>query len=652
MPETAALRMSREIAGMGARLARFIAGTPMAQDPALEPAHAFLLSMYEACGVEASPADETHPIDLLAANLALTAGEIDLVVLAAMADEHEGYASTLRRLHPRGEPQATAGLAARLGWTGVRERFALRRMLEEGAAVRAGVISLAGDGPFFERSLILADGLGGVLSGLDGYPPALRPITLSAATSGLECWLAAPAAERARRALGRREPRLILVVADAETSAADRAAALVATAGRCWCAFERAVPVVAGSDRLALVHALARDAIPIFRIPEVEAPWSARLPDVEDHPGPVVVCARRGAVAPDGRVPVLLVEADPLPMPAREQMWRQMLPELAEHAPTLAVRYLIEPAATAEVARDLRAATALDDQPLDLPAVADSVRVRSHAALSAGVKLVRPTARWGQLVLPPDRQALINEALDRLLHQGTVFDRWRFLEGRPGARGVRMLLSGPPGTGKTLTAEVMAGRLGVDLMVVDISRVVSKWIGETEKHLAEAFDAAERSQAVLLFDEADALFGKRTDVSDAHDRYANLETAYLLSRLERFEGLAILSTNLKHNIDAAFLRRLEFVIDLEEPSVAEREALWRCHLPPQAPLGPDVDLKELAALYPIAGGLIRNASVAAGFLAASGQSGIGRRHLISAIRREYDKAGKAFPGVPAGVRPV
>ena len=237
---------------------------------------------------------------------------------------------------------------------------------------------------------------------------------------------------------------------------------------------------------------------------------------------------------------------------------------------------------------------------------------------AACVSSIRPRS-WDELILPQDRQRQLREALDRLLHQGRVLDDWGFLAGRSGARGVRMLFAGPPGTGKTLAAEVLAHTIGVDLLVVDLARVVSKWIGETEKNLAEVFDAAERTQAVLLFDEADALFGKRTEVNDAHDRYANLETAYLLARLERFDGLAILSTNLRDNIDAAFTRRLEFIVDFDEPSDEERAAIWRCHLPQAAPLAPDVCVGELASLYPIVGGHIRNASVAAAFLAAAGR---------------------------------
>src|SRR5262249_46117612 len=172
----------------------------------------------------------------------------------------------------------------------------------------------------------------------------------------------------------------------------------------------------------------------------------------------------------------------------------------------------------------------------------------------------------------------------RLRHQDRVLAEWGFLAGRPGARGVRMLFAGPSGTGKTLSAEVLAHALGVDLLLVDLSRVVSKWIGETEKHLADIFESAERTHAVLFFDEADALFGERTEVRDAHDRYANLETAFLLSRLERFEGLAVLATNLRHHVDQAFTRRLEYIVEFTEPDEGERAELWRSHLPPHAPV--------------------------------------------------------------------
>jgi SpoVK/Ycf46/Vps4 family AAA+-type ATPase len=299
------------------------------------------------------------------------------------------------------------------------------------------------------------------------------------------------------------------------------------------------------------------------------------------------------------------------------------------------------------VAADLRLVSRIEERAPDLNDVAASVRTRSGAAIGAGVRLVRPTATWDHLVLPRERLSQLAEAVDRLVLQARVLEEWRFLQHRSGARGVRMLFAGPPGTGKTLAAEVMANALGVDLLVVDLSRVVSKWIGETEKNLAEVFASAESARAVLLFDEADALFGKRTEVSDAHDRYANLETAYLLTRLERFEGLAILSTNLRQNIDNAFLRRLEFILDFQEPGRDERREIWRCHLPEAAPVASDVDLGELAALYSIPGGIIRNAAVAAAFLAAADGGSITRAHFLRAVRREYEKSGKAFPGMPA-----
>jgi SpoVK/Ycf46/Vps4 family AAA+-type ATPase len=209
-----------------------------------------------------------------------------------------------------------------------------------------------------------------------------------------------------------------------------------------------------------------------------------------------------------------------------------------------------------------------------------------------------------------------------------------------------MMFSGPPGTGKTLAAEVLAGELGLELLIVDVARVVSKWIGETEKNLADVFDAAERFHGVLLFDEADALFAKRTDATDAHARYANMESAYLLGRLERFEGLVILSTNLRSNVDPAFTRRLEISVVFDEPTVDERRALWRRHIPAAAPLAPDVDVEELAELFPVVGGVIRMAAMAAAFLAGASDGPIRRQHVLRAVRREYEKHGKAFPAIP------
>jgi SpoVK/Ycf46/Vps4 family AAA+-type ATPase len=351
---------------------------------------------------------------------------------------------------------------------------------------------------------------------------------------------------------------------------------------------------------------------------------------------------RDGAAAIPGVRSVLSVPVSGLSARGRGGWWRAAVPVLADHAHRLAARHAVVPSAAAAAAADLRA---LGRRPR-VEDVARSLRVRAGLNLSAGARLLHPSAGWDALVLRADQLAQLREALARLEHQSRVLDDWGFLDGRSGARGVRMLFSGPPGTGKTLSAEVLARELGADLLVVDVSRVLSKWIGETEKNLAEVFDAAERAQAVLFFDEADGLFGRRTEVSDAHDRYANLETAFLLTRLERFEGLAVLATNLRENIDPAFVRRLEFAIDFDEPAAEEREALWRCHLPPRAPLAVDVDLGELALVYSVVGGVIRNAATAAAFLAAAEDGAIARRHLIHALRREYAKAGRAFPGDP------
>jgi hypothetical protein len=648
-------RLAQEVGILAGRLAELLDATTA---QALAGGRAFLTAMFEATAegrpladwaggpLDRPPAGATHPLDRLTASLALSACEVDLLLLAGMAEEHEGFASVFRVLHPRGEPRPTFGLAAQLLCRTPAQRRRIRELLERGPAVRVGVLRGHGDGPFFERSLVVAEALWPVLAGLDVWPAGVVPLAVTCTSIGLDRWLTGAPATRARTALARRLPCTVLVTDDSEDVTLPRAAALVAAAA--VPAVCLALPSTGEAEQLVAVHTLARGAVPILRVGGGERPGSEMPSLLADHPGPVVLGARPGAIPARGRRPVLAVPVERLTPNARQVMWRETLPTLAGQAGRLAGRYMLEPATAAEVAADVGSIATLTGRAAGLDDVADSMRARTALALPAGVSLRRPTATWKQLVLAADREGQLREAVERLLHQAQVLDAWGFLAGRPGARGVRMLFAGPSGTGKTLAAEVLAHELGVDLLLVDISRVVSKWIGETEKNLAEVFDAAERAQALLFFDEADALFGRRTEVSDAHDRYANLETAYLLARLERFEGLAILATNLRQNIDPAFARRLEFAIDFEEPTVGERRELWRCHLPRAAPLAADVDLDELAALYPVVGGFIRNAAVAAGFRAAAAGTRISRDHLVSAIRREYDKAGRAFPGAPTG----
>jgi hypothetical protein len=632
--------LAARTARMSGRLADLLGALGGSDDAMLVPVERFLRSM--AAEVPETDGARPQPLDRLAGMLGLAPVEVDLIVLAGLAEEHEGFSAAFRRVSAVGDPYATVGLAAQLLCVSTAERMRLRELLERGVAVTSCAIAVEGSGPFPERALRLGDRLWPALHGIDVWPATIRCPATSCPTDGLEEWLASAPARRAASAVDRRAAVTVLVTADSERVALGRALALAGVS---------ATPLEADAWtpellRFAGVHALVRDCVPVLVVPRTDPPSPVAAPELADHPGPVVLCGRPGAIAPRGHRAVLSVPVEPLSPGALRRLWSTALPELAHEAPSLAARHTVEPSDAAEAAADARAAGDLDGRPVAATDVARSISVRAGLSPSAGVKLVRPAARWEHLVLSDDRAAQLREALARLRHQSVVLDDWGFLAGRSGARGVRMLFAGPPGTGKTLSAEVLAGELDADLLVVDVSRVVSKWIGETEKNLADVFDAAERAKAVLFFDEADALFGRRTEVSDAHDRYANLETAYLLSRLERFEGLAVLATNFRQNIDPAFTRRLEFAVDYEEPSAAEREALWRCHLPEGAPLDADVDLTQLARLYPVVGGVIRNAATAAAFLAAAEGTAIARRHLVVAIRREYEKAGRAFPGPP------
>jgi AAA+ superfamily predicted ATPase len=255
---------------------------------------------------------------------------------------------------------------------------------------------------------------------------------------------------------------------------------------------------------------------------------------------------------------------------------------------------------------------------------------------------LEPRYGWEDLVLAPEKIRHLREICDHLRHSQQVFGDWGFEERIAYGRGLSVLFCGPPGTGKTLAAQVIAHELRLELYKVDLSGVVSKYIGETEKNLQRIFREAGGGGAILFFDEADALFGKRTEVSDAHDRYANIETSYLLQKMEEYEGMVILASNLRDNMDEAFTRRIRFIVDFAFPEAADREAIWKAHFPRQAPLEPDVDAAFLARNYPVTGGSIKNIVLNAAFLAAGNGGAIGMKHLLQGAKREYEKIGKLW----------
>ena len=269
------------------------------------------------------------------------------------------------------------------------------------------------------------------------------------------------------------------------------------------------------------------------------------------------------------------------------------------------------------------------------PRLWDACRRQARPALDDLAQRIEPRASWADLVLPAGQARLLREIAVHVRHRLTVFEDWGFAARTARGTGVAALFAGPSGTGKTFAAEVLAADLALDLYRVDLSQVVSKYIGETEKNLRRIFDAAEAGGAVLLFDEADALFGKRSEVKDSHDRYANIEVSYLLQRMETYRGLAILTTNLKSALDSAFLRRLRFVVQFPFPDAVGRAEIWRRIFPPELPTD-GLDAVRLSRLT-VAGGTIRNIALSAAFLAADAGEPVRMSHVLVAARTEYAK---------------
>lgn len=412
--------------------------------------------------------------------------------------------------------------------------------------------------------------------------------------------------------------------------------------------------VAAGPDRLRRLQAVARvlDPSTLFLVvpggtTEQEA-WDAVIRqatlagagvivEFDDEPVPAVrdrieaaghlswgLTSRRELPIPC--LPAKWVGAEVDPSPATEAEWRAAFgPKVA---PTL-------PLTAEQVDLAGRTASALGTT------VEDAVRRLAAGHIDATANRIRPTRTWEDLVLDSDREELVRSVAVRCRQRRKVYGEWGFSP-LP-SQGVVALFAGPSGTGKTLAAEVIAGELGVDLYAIDLANLVSKYIGETEKNLGRVFDAAEASNVALFFDEADALLGKRSAVSDAHDRYANIEVAYLLQRLERYEGLAIMATNLVNNLDPAFVRRLHVVVEFPMPGPAERRRIWMRCLPAGAPVAKDLDFDALADRFEVSGGTIRNAALGAAFLAAEAATPITMAVALKGVQMELRKIGRLVP---------
>jgi SpoVK/Ycf46/Vps4 family AAA+-type ATPase len=307
--------------------------------------------------------------------------------------------------------------------------------------------------------------------------------------------------------------------------------------------------------------------------------------------------------------------------------------------------YLFTETQIASMFKELAGRSLLEGGSLGGQALLDICRDASVSGQLSVAEEVKTRYRLDDIVLPDATRGWLEEVLQHARHRHQVIEQWGFDRHNANSRNLCVLFHGPSGTGKSMAASIIANELNLGLYRVDLASVLSKCIGETEKQLAQLFDQAESTNVVLCFDEAESLFAKRTEMHDAHDRYANLQTGYLLQRIETYPGIVVLSTNLLGNIDKAFTRRFKFVIEYPFPGAAQRRELWRKAFPPGAPLAGDVDVDLLAERAPLSGGNINNIALRAAFYAAGEGGAVSMAHLLRAVEREYDKLGKVFaPG--------
>lgn len=403
-----------------------------------------------------------------------------------------------------------------------------------------------------------------------------------------------------------------------------------------------------GSERREMLHLLERESI-LSQL----AYYLAADPNPPDRDATLTfaeVVERLGAFTvvssrerwPAQR-PVLSVPVPKLEAAGQRALWQEAVGGahvLNGQVEALVQQFDLGPEAVAQAVAAARRTASLrnEDGALAPEDIWAACRAQTGQRLDALAQRITSPYGWDDLVVPEDVARQLREIAAQVAHRHRVYETWGFGARLNRGRGISVLFAGTSGTGKTMAAEVLANDLALDLYRIDLAGVVSKYIGETEKNLKRIFDTAEQSGAILFFDEADALFGKRTEVKDSHDRYANIEIDYLLQRMEAYRGLAILATNRKADLDRAFLRRLRFLIDFPFPDVQHRRLIWQKAFPPETPID-GLDLDFLARLE-LPGGNIKNIALSAAFLAAGENSVVRMTHVMHAARREYAKIDK------------
>ena len=469
------------------------------------------------------------------------------------------------------------------------------------------------------------------------------------------------------------EPPVIVFYGPDRVSQEAAAKMCVARMGRLLLAVNLAGVVEADLPPLAALSLALRDARLTGAVPYLFG-WDACLDEEKGntlspnvlatlcaHPGPVIVAGEKAwqPTGIDRQRSLLWLE---FPVPAYGQrlaLWEHFLqageradgpegeaeaverePEQEWNLASLSGQFAL---ASGKIRDAVASARDMADQrghPLRSYDLFVAARAYSNPRLARLARKIEPRYDWEDIILPNDQLSLLHEIVDTVRGRPLVLEEWGVGRKLASSSGVTVLFSGPPGTGKTMGAEVLAIELGLDLYKIDLSTVVSKYIGETEKNLEKIFNEAQSSNAILFFDEADAIFGKRSEVKDAHDRYANVEISYLLQRMEIYDGVAILATNLRANLDEAFTRRLQFAVDFPFPEPQYRLRIWKTLFPEDVPRAREVNFGLLARRFKLAGGNIRNIIVGAAYLAAADGREVTMRHLFHGTRRELQKMGR------------